>query len=95
MTVNFDVSQKAFQAVGQFLQILKQHHDKTSTGDTGTTGMGTSSIPGNAGLLGWAMSSLPLKEAKHLNRVPMLQLVVVCLLLLQSPMLAQLQIMRV
>ncbi|KAL3334469.1 hypothetical protein AABB24_030945 [Solanum stoloniferum] len=48
-----DVRQKAFQAVDQFLQIVKQHHDKTSTGDTSTTSMGTSSIPGNAGLLGY------------------------------------------
>ncbi|KAJ8537186.1 hypothetical protein K7X08_035587 [Anisodus acutangulus] len=55
-----DVRSKAFQAVDQFLQIVKQHHEKRSTGDTSTTSMGTSSIPGNAGLLGWAMSSLTL-----------------------------------
>ncbi|XP_009798481.1 uncharacterized protein [Nicotiana sylvestris] len=58
-----DVRSKAFQAVDQFLQIVKQHHDKTSTGDTSTS-MGTSSIPGNAGLLGWAMSSLTHKGGK-------------------------------
>ncbi|KAK4351229.1 hypothetical protein RND71_030542 [Anisodus tanguticus] len=65
-----DVRSKAFQAVDQFLQIVKQHHDTTSTGDTSTTSMGTSSIPGNAGLLGyasgliWAMSSLILTGGK-------------------------------
>ncbi|KAL3365631.1 hypothetical protein AABB24_010650 [Solanum stoloniferum] len=65
-----DVCQKAFQAVDQFLQIVKQHHDKTSTGDTSTTSMGTSSIPGNAGLLGWAMSSLTLKGGKTSEQSP-------------------------
>ncbi|KAL3334466.1 hypothetical protein AABB24_030945 [Solanum stoloniferum] len=65
-----DVRQKAFQAVDQFLQIVKQHHDKTSTGDTSTTSMGTSSIPGNAGLLGWAMSSLTLKGGKTSEQNP-------------------------
>ncbi|KAH0677774.1 hypothetical protein KY285_025575 [Solanum tuberosum] len=59
-----DVQSKAFEAVDQFLQLVKQHHDKTNTGDTSTTSMGTSSIPGNASLLGWAMSSLTLKGGK-------------------------------
>ncbi|KAM3344841.1 putative inactive serine/threonine-protein kinase scy1 [Capsicum galapagoense] len=60
-----DVQSKAFQAVDQFLQLVKQHHEKTSTGDdSSTTSMGTSSIPGNASLLGWAMSSLTLKGSK-------------------------------
>ncbi|XP_075514198.1 uncharacterized protein LOC142549241 [Primulina tabacum] len=57
-----DVRSKAFQAVEQFLQLVKQYHNKTSTGDTtGSSDAGISSIPGNAGLLGWAMSSLTLK----------------------------------
>ncbi|KAH7548233.1 hypothetical protein JRO89_XS14G0086800 [Xanthoceras sorbifolium] len=57
-----DVRSKAFQAVDQFLQIVKQHHDKTTTGDTtGAANEGISSMPGNAGLLGWAMSSLTIK----------------------------------
>ncbi|CAN0877207.1 N-terminal kinase-like protein [Linum grandiflorum] len=55
-----DVRMKSFQAVEQFLQIVKQYHDKTSSVD-GDTSIGMSSIPGNAGLLGWAMSSLTLK----------------------------------
>ncbi|KAK6790058.1 hypothetical protein RDI58_013858 [Solanum bulbocastanum] len=59
-----DVQSKAFEAVDQFLQLIKQHHEKTNTGDTSTTSMGTSSIPGNASLLGWAMSSLTLKGGK-------------------------------
>nr|GMD19077.1 probable inactive serine/threonine-protein kinase scy1 isoform X1 [Ipomoea batatas] len=58
-----DVRSKAFQAVDQFLQLLKQH-DKASTGDGTGIGMQTSSIPGNASLLGWAMSSLTLKGGK-------------------------------
>ncbi|KAL3653386.1 hypothetical protein CASFOL_003067 [Castilleja foliolosa] len=57
-----DVRSKAFQAVEQFLQLVKQYHEKTTTGDTtGAAGTGISSIPGNASLLGWAMSSLTLK----------------------------------
>ncbi|KAL3369236.1 hypothetical protein AABB24_009851 [Solanum stoloniferum] len=59
-----DVQSKAFEAVDQFLQLVKQHHEKTNTGYTSTTSMGTSSIPGNASLLGWAMSSLTLKGGK-------------------------------
>ncbi|XP_048232162.1 probable inactive serine/threonine-protein kinase scy1 [Ricinus communis] len=57
-----DVRSKAFQAVEQFLQIVKQYHEKTNAGDTSAaTTLGISSIPGNASLLGWAMSSLTLK----------------------------------
>ncbi|KAK6155995.1 hypothetical protein DH2020_010243 [Rehmannia glutinosa] len=57
-----DVRSKAFQAVEQFLQLVKQYHEKTTTGDaTGAVGSGISSIPGNASLLGWAMSSLTMK----------------------------------
>ena len=48
-----DVQSNAFQAVDQFLQLVKQHHEKTSTGDTSTASMGTSSMPGNASLLGY------------------------------------------
>ncbi|KAM1084965.1 hypothetical protein ACFX13_010969 [Malus domestica] len=54
-----DVRSKAFQAVDQFLQIVKQSYEKTDSGDT--AGGGISSLPGNASLLGWAMSSLTLK----------------------------------
>ncbi|KAI3888243.1 hypothetical protein MKW92_010111 [Papaver armeniacum] len=55
-----DVRSKAFQAVDQFLQIVKQHDEKINSGDTtGTSGMGMSAE--NAGLLGWAMSSLTIK----------------------------------
>ncbi|XP_077214839.1 kinase family with ARM repeat domain-containing protein isoform X2 [Tasmannia lanceolata] len=57
-----DVRTKAFQAIDQFLQIAKQHHEKITTGDTsGAVSGGLPSIPGNASLLGWAMSSLTLK----------------------------------
>ncbi|CAK9135904.1 unnamed protein product [Ilex paraguariensis] len=57
-----DVRSKAFQAVDQFLQILKQYNEKTNAGEsTAATSIGISSIPGNASLLGWAMSSLTLK----------------------------------
>ncbi|KAG6404340.1 hypothetical protein SASPL_136586 [Salvia splendens] len=55
-----DVRSKAFQAVEQFLQLVKQFHEKTSGDDTGSAGA-HSSMPGNASLLGWAMSSLTLK----------------------------------
>ncbi|KAI3925154.1 hypothetical protein MKW98_009804 [Papaver atlanticum] len=60
-----DVRSKAFQAVDLFLQIVKQHDEKINSGDTtGTSSMGTSA--GNAGLLGWAMSSLTIKgKADH------------------------------
>ncbi|WJX25846.1 hypothetical protein P8452_14841 [Trifolium repens] len=56
-----DVRSKAFQAIDQFLQMAKQHYEKTNIETTGGAGMESSSIPGNAGLLGWAMSSLTLK----------------------------------
>ncbi|XP_075666303.1 uncharacterized protein LOC142636110 isoform X1 [Castanea sativa] len=56
-----DVRSKAFQAVDQFLQMLKQFQEKANSGDTGGAGHGLPSIPGNASLLGWAMSSLTLK----------------------------------
>ncbi|KAL7184138.1 hypothetical protein ACSBR2_026317 [Camellia fascicularis] len=57
-----DIQSKAFQAVDQFLQIVKQNHEKTNVGDTtGSTGGLITSIPGNDSLLGWAMSSLTLK----------------------------------
>ncbi|KAG2685077.1 hypothetical protein I3760_10G107700 [Carya illinoinensis] len=57
-----DVRSKAFQAVDQFLQILKQYQEKANSGDTtGAAGLGMPSLPANASLLGWAMSSLTLK----------------------------------
>ncbi|KAJ9539805.1 hypothetical protein OSB04_026311 [Centaurea solstitialis] len=57
-----DVRSKAFQAVEQFLQIVKQYHEKTYAADgTEETGSGVSSLPGNASILGWAMSSLTAK----------------------------------
>ncbi|KAK4756697.1 hypothetical protein SAY87_006824 [Trapa incisa] len=57
-----DVRSKAFEAVDQFMQLLKQSYEKMSSEDaTGSVGIGISSIPGNASLLGWAMSSLTLK----------------------------------
>ncbi|KAK6912178.1 hypothetical protein RJ641_024271 [Dillenia turbinata] len=57
-----DVRAKAFQAVDQFLQIVKQYNDKISSGDTSESPtLGISAMPGNASLLGWAMSSLTLK----------------------------------
>ncbi|GFZ15112.1 kinase family with ARM repeat domain-containing protein [Actinidia rufa] len=55
-----DVRSKAFQAVDQFLQIVKQYHDKTNSGDT--TGATSGGIPSGNALLGWAMSSLTLKS---------------------------------
>ncbi|KAJ4903999.1 Protein kinase family protein with ARM repeat domain [Raphanus sativus] len=55
-----EVRSKAFQAVEQFLQILKQNYEKTNSGETGVT-VGDSAIPETAGLIGWAMSSLTLK----------------------------------
>ncbi|KAM7491828.1 hypothetical protein LguiA_034749 [Lonicera macranthoides] len=61
-----DVRSKAFQAVDQFLQIAKQYYEKTNAaGDTtdGSSIIGIS-MPGNASLLGWAMSSLTLKGGK-------------------------------
>ncbi|KFK36944.1 hypothetical protein AALP_AA4G192400 [Arabis alpina] len=64
-----EVRAKAFQAVEQFLQILKQNYEKTNAGDTGATG-GASAIPETAGLIGWAMSSLTLK-GKPLEQAPL------------------------
>ncbi|XAR71858.1 hypothetical protein NMG60_11018297 [Bertholletia excelsa] len=64
-----DVRSKAFQAVDQFLQIMKQYHEKTNVGDTAESTSGISSMPGNASLLGWAMSSLTLK-GKHSDQTP-------------------------
>ncbi|KAL8490218.1 hypothetical protein ACS0TY_025941 [Phlomoides rotata] len=55
-----DVRSKAFQAVEQFLQLVKQYYEKTTGDATGASGTGIS-LPGNASLLGWAMSSLTLK----------------------------------
>nr|XP_043631418.1 probable inactive serine/threonine-protein kinase scy1 [Erigeron canadensis] len=57
-----DVRSKAFQAVEQFLQIVKQYHEKAYGGDdTESMGSGNASLPGNASILGWAMSSLTMK----------------------------------
>ncbi|XP_022745761.1 N-terminal kinase-like protein isoform X2 [Durio zibethinus] len=57
-----DVKSKAFQAVDQFLQIVRQYNEKSNAGDiAGAASLGISSMPGNASLLGWAMSSLTLK----------------------------------
>ncbi|CAH9113069.1 unnamed protein product [Cuscuta europaea] len=66
-----DVRSKAFQAVDQFLQLVKQQ-DKSNTGDTNGMSMQTSSIHGNASLLGWAMSSLTLKgkPSEHSSVAP-------------------------
>ncbi|KAK4785852.1 hypothetical protein SAY86_002541 [Trapa natans] len=56
-----DVRSKAFEAVNQFMRLLKQSYEKVSSEDaTGVAGIGIST-PGNASLLGWAMSSLTLK----------------------------------
>lgn len=56
-----DVQSKAFQATEQFLQLVKQHHEKSTGENMSMSNTGTSSMHGNAGLLGWAMSSLTLK----------------------------------
>ncbi|KAI5422835.1 hypothetical protein KIW84_046021 [Lathyrus oleraceus] len=65
-----DVRSKAFQAIDQFLLMAKQHYEKTNIAEaTGGAGTGSSSIPGNASLLGWAMSSLTLK-GKHSDHAP-------------------------
>ncbi|CAI0459223.1 unnamed protein product [Linum tenue] len=65
-----DVRAKSFQAVEQFLQIVKQYHEKTSSGDDDTN-IGMSSMPGNAGLLGWAMSSLTIKGKPSEQAAPL------------------------
>ncbi|KAE8723643.1 hypothetical protein F3Y22_tig00012104pilonHSYRG00040 [Hibiscus syriacus] len=57
-----DVRSKVFQAVDQFLQILKQSNEKSYAEDTAGAGsLGIAGMPGNIGLLEWAMSSLTLK----------------------------------
>ncbi|KAL2923106.1 N-terminal kinase-like protein [Bienertia sinuspersici] len=54
-----DVRSKSFQAVDQFLNIVKQYNEKGDTGDGSMENIGT---PGNSSLLGWAMSNLSLKN---------------------------------
>ncbi|KAK9671778.1 hypothetical protein RND81_12G054500 [Saponaria officinalis] len=61
-----EVRSKAFQAVDQFLQIVRQYNEKGETGDETMTTMG---VPGNSSLLGWAMSNLALK-GKTLENAP-------------------------
>ncbi|XP_010667551.2 uncharacterized protein LOC104884573 isoform X1 [Beta vulgaris subsp. vulgaris] len=61
-----DVRSKSFQAVDQFLQIVKQYNEKGDTGDASMTDLGA---PGNSSLLGWAMSNLSLK-GKASEQVP-------------------------
>ncbi|KAG9145581.1 hypothetical protein Leryth_024527 [Lithospermum erythrorhizon] len=56
-----DVQSKAFQATEQFLQLVKQYHEKSTGDNMGMTNTGSSSMHDNASLLGWAMSSLTLK----------------------------------
>ncbi|CAM8955388.1 unnamed protein product [Rhodiola kirilowii] len=57
-----DVRSKSFDAVEQFLQIVKSYYQKTGSGGTGgDESSATSSAPGTAGLLGWAMNSLTTK----------------------------------
>ncbi|KAL0720347.1 hypothetical protein Bca4012_034946 [Brassica carinata] len=46
-----EVRSKAFQAVEQFFQILKQNYEKKNSGETGGT-VGASAIPETAGLIG-------------------------------------------
>nr|TKR91191.1 hypothetical protein D5086_0000225820 [Populus alba] len=65
-----DVRSKSFQAVEQFMQIVKQYHEKTNVGDTTAASTRISSIPENASLLGWAMSSLTIK-GKPLEQAPL------------------------
>ncbi|CAO2822027.1 unnamed protein product [Amaranthus hypochondriacus] len=61
-----DVRSKSFQAVDQFLKIVKQYNEKGDTGDGSMANIGT---PGNSSLLGWAMSNLSLK-AKASEQAP-------------------------
>lgn len=61
-----DVRSKAFEAVDQFLQIVRQYNEKGGTEDTNTAAIG---VPGNSSLLGWAMSNLALK-GKASEQVP-------------------------
>ncbi|KAG9146637.1 hypothetical protein Leryth_026302 [Lithospermum erythrorhizon] len=56
-----DVQSKAFQATEQFLQLVKQYHEKSTGDNIGMSNTGISPMHGNASLLGWAMSSLTLK----------------------------------
>ncbi|KAK3014932.1 hypothetical protein RJ639_009948 [Escallonia herrerae] len=50
-----DVRSKAFQTVDQFLQMMRQYHEKLSSGDTAEpTSIGISSIAGNASLIGYS-----------------------------------------
>lgn len=68
-----DVRLKAFQAIDQFLQIARHHHEKLNTGDVGEGATsGALSMPGNVGLLGWAMSSLTHKgkASEYVSSVP-------------------------
>ncbi|MED6217723.1 hypothetical protein PIB30_020354 [Stylosanthes scabra] len=66
-----DVRTKAFQAVDQFLQIAKNYYQKTNAPDgAAVAGMGSSAGPENAGLLGWAMSSLTLKGKPSDHHAP-------------------------
>lgn len=53
-----DVRSKAFEAVDQFLQIVRQYNEKGGSEDANTAAIG---VPGNSSLLGWAMSNLTLK----------------------------------
>ncbi|AQK99678.1 Protein kinase family protein with ARM repeat domain [Zea mays] len=67
---NSDVRTKAFQATDQFLQIAKQHHEKLNTGDNSVAeSTGVKLKPGNAGLLGWAMSSVT-QKGKPFDHAP-------------------------
>ncbi|GKA38565.1 probable inactive serine/threonine-protein kinase scy1 [Tanacetum coccineum] len=67
-----DVRSKAFQTVEQFLQIVKQYHEKTYAGNgTESTGSGITSLPGNASILGWAMSSLTTKSKPSEQTAPL------------------------
>ncbi|XP_068651954.1 uncharacterized protein [Aristolochia californica] len=54
-----DVRTKAFQAIDQFLAIARQYHEQITTGEPSeSVSAGLPGLPGNASLLGWAMSSL-------------------------------------
>lgn len=53
-----DVRSKAFEAVDQFLQIVRQYNEKGGSEAANTAAIG---VPGNSSLLGWAMSNLTLK----------------------------------
>ncbi|KAG9457148.1 hypothetical protein H6P81_001656 [Aristolochia fimbriata] len=54
-----DVRTKAFLAIDQFLGIARQNHEQITTGEPAeSVSAGLPGLPGNASLLGWAMSSL-------------------------------------